>query len=332
MINRIIFLIALCSFIPIKSIGQTGSVKQAKIERVSNAYGFLTGQNCSLEIIEKKFPEFAPKVSKSRTHFNSFFGKSKERMKQYIIGKVGIVEFIKFDNGLNHRLHEYFNSQIYTEEIIENFLAEVEKRAQGEIDTPILETLLSFQYLDNPQGEFLAGFTTTYKTCGHPKAKNTDWQVKIPKSWKPEEGDRPNIIQKFTRDYGDGNQMMMLIVKELPLPENTAITEAVFNGVFSEKAIRQALPDRSKVISFTKMTFDGNSGLMMEIEQEVKRLDYTNIARLVQFAFIRGNRLYTLQGAISSVDKNTNLESDMKKYMPLFRLVANSIVVNSQYK
>ena len=80
------------------------------------------------------------------------------------------------------------------------------------------------------------------------------------------------------------------------------------------------------------MTLDSNIGGMLEMEQTVSRLDFKMKMRMVQFMFIRGSKIYTLTGTVSSANMGDDLAIEMEKYLPLFRLVANSIVVNDQYK
>ena len=60
----------------------------------------------------------------------------------------------------------------------ETFITQVRQRAKGQIETPILETLLTYSpaFQKSPANEFLSGFTQIYRTKGHPKAKGIDFQ------------------------------------------------------------------------------------------------------------------------------------------------------------
>lgn len=317
----------------INVFGQTtDNLKKPKYKRVSEAYGYLTGQEYSLDLIKKEFPQFEMSILKAQMSFNSTFGKSKEGMMKYLADYLGQQEFNQYEEKLMSELKKMLGSQAFTEEIATNFISEVESRAKGNIASTVLETLLSFQFSERPQDELTSGFTATFKTKGHLKSKNTDWQIKVPKSWKAEEADRPNIIQKFTSDYGAGNQSIMLIVKEMPLPKGYKITKEELNDLFTEKEMKDMVPDGGKFISFTKMTLDNNIGGMIEYEQTVERLDFKMKIRMVQFMFIRGDKWYFLQCSVGSEKTDTDLSLVMKKYLPLYRLVANTIVVNDQYK
>jgi hypothetical protein len=327
------FSILLFFITAVSVFGQTtDNFKKPKYKRVSEAYGYLTGQEYSLNLIKNEFPQFEMSILKAQISFNSTFGKSKEGMRKYLAEYLGQNELKEYDEKLITEMQKLLGKQIFTEEIATNFISEVENRAKGNITSPVLETLLSFQYADRPQGELLAGFSTIFKTKGHLKSKNTDWQIKVPKSWKAEEADRPNIIQKFINDFGNGNQSIMLMVKEMPLPKGYKFSTQELNDLFTEKEMRYMVPEGGKFICFTKMIIDNNIGGMMEIEQTTSRLDFKIKIRMVQFMFIRGNKMYTLQGTVGSEKIETDLAIEMQKYLPLYKLVANTIVVNDQYK
>lgn len=330
---RYIFTILLFVVTTINVIGQpTDNLKRPKYERVSEAYGYLIGQEYSLNLIKKEFPQFEMSILKAQMAFNSTFGKVKEGMKKYLDEYLGKNEFKEYDEKSIAEMQKLLDNQTFTEIIATNFIEEVENRAKGKIASTVLETLLSFQFYDRPQDELTSGFTTTFKTKGHLKSKNTDWQIKVPKSWKADEAERPNIIQKFTSDYGSGNQSIMLIVKEMPLPKGYKITKEELSDFFTENEMKDMVPEGGKFISFTKMTLDNNIGGMIEYEQIMERLDFKIKIRMIQFMFVRGNKMYMLQCSVGSEKADTDLSLEMKKYLPLYKLVANTIVVNDQYK
>jgi hypothetical protein len=313
--------------------GQTTSnVKKPKIERVSQALGYIVGQEYSLNYIKNEFPQLENKVLVAEMAFKSTFGKSKLGMEDYLSNYLGEDKLKDFNDNLIEEIQKRMSNQTYSEEIAINFIEELEKRANGNIPNPILETLLSFQYIDSPNSEFSSGFTNIFKTKGHSKSKNTDWQIRVPKSWKAKEADRPNIIQSFIDDFGDGLNNIMLMVKDINVPKGTKFSNQEKNDFFTKKGIKIMVPQGAKFITFSKMTLDSNIGGMLEIEQTVSRLDFKMKMRIVQFMFIRGCKIYTLTGTVSSANMEDDLGPKMEKYLPLFKLVANSIVVNDQYK
>jgi hypothetical protein len=322
----------LYSILIVTSVYGQSNYKMPKFKRVSQTYGYLIGQQYSLNMIIRKFPELEIHVLRAQFSFNSTFGISAKKIKEYLIDYLGQNTFNQFDDELITEIKKSILNETLTKELATNFISEVEERARGNITSVVLETLLSFQYFDRPQDELLQGFTKTFKTKGHPKSKNTDWEFKIPLSWKADEADRPNIIQKFVSDYGNGNQSIMILVKEIPLPKGHKISSKEINDLFTENEMREMIPENGKYVSFTKMTIDNQVGGMLECEQLVKRLDFTIKIRIAQFMFVRDNNMYILQGTVGSEQADVDLSHDMRKYLPLYKLVINSVLVNDQYK
>jgi hypothetical protein len=308
------------------------NLKIAKYKRVSEAYGYIIGQEYTLNLIKKEFPKYELQILHAAMSFNSSFGKSIIEIKKYLTEYLGQIEFNIYNDKLTTAMKDMLGNQTFSEEDVTNYISEIENRAKGNIASTVLETILSFQFLDRPQDELTTGFTSTFKTKGHPKAKNTDWQIKVPKSWKAEEADRPNIIQKFISDFGSGNNTIMILVKDMPLADGHKLTNEELNEIFTEKEMKSTVPEGGKFISFTKMIFDNYIGGMIECEQSTERLDYKINIRMVQFTFIKDDKMYILQGVIGSINEKKDLSKEMKKYLPLYKLVANSIVVNDQYK
>lgn len=61
--------------------------------------------------------------------------------------------------------------------------------------------------------------------------------------------------------------------------------------------------------------------MMVEVEETLNQ-DKVKI-RMLQFMFTQKQKLYCLQGSIGPADISKNLEPQIKKYEPLFRLIAD---------
>lgn len=53
-------------------------------------------------------------------------------------------------------------------------------------------------------------FNSKFDTKNHPKAKGVWATVRYPIGWQSKEGERPNIVQKFTGDYNGMYVVLML--------------------------------------------------------------------------------------------------------------------------
>ena len=322
-------LIVVCQLI---AFGQTPlNVKKDKFERACQAYGFLSAQDYSVKKINSQFPSLASKTLTATVLFYSTFDQVKHNLNSYLSKKMG-PEYEKFRNKLDSQMIDLLSRQEYTLEVAENYITDIENRSKGQITLTILETLLAFEFLDNPTREFLGGFTNTFKTKGHPNSKNTDWQIQVPISWHAKEGVVPDVVQTFICDGGDGIASINLFVKNVELPKGYKYSQKDVDNVFTENVVKNMVPKDAKFISFTKMTFNNFKGGMLELEQIQRQLDYQFKIRMVQFMFVKDAKMYCLQGLITREGIESDLSIDIQKYLPLFRLVANSIVVNDQFK
>lgn len=319
-------------FVSLDTFGQNKfDVRETKDSRVKKTYGFLLGQEYSLAKIKAKYPDLSINVTLAETKFNAVFN-LKEKIRVYLISRMSDSLFTVYFDTVLFTAKKIFDQIELTRELAISIIEDIYKRANGNIPSPILETLLSFKFDDQPEKEFIEGYTQIFRTKGHSKSEGTDWQIKIPRSWKAKEGERPHIIQKFIRDNGDGLETIMLMINTIPLPKGHNVTNEDINMLFSEKVIKDMVPEDGKFISFTKMTFDGNRGGLLEMEQIGERLDLKFKIRMLQFMFVRDNKMYIVLGQVLTDNLDKDLSSDIQKYLPLYKLVANSIVVNDQYK
>lgn len=325
------FLVLLISF-SVKSQDKL-DLQKPKYERVSRAYGFIVGQEYALKRIEEKFPELKIKVLRARLMFNSSYDIAFEGLKKYLATYLGgDTNFKKFENKFSSEIAEVIDTQEFSFEESDNFLTEVNNRSSGEITSPVLETLLFFQYENSPFYEFKTGYINEFNTKGHSKSKGTDWSLKIPKSWKGAESSLPNVIQHFTSDYGDGRESIQLMVKNIPVPRGTKLTSKEIDLYFSEKNMREEFSNSGGFISFSKMSISGNKGGMVETEKIYERLGMNFKLRMHSYLFIRNNQLYIITASMSTSDVNKSLISEAKKFNPLFMIIVNSLVINDQYK
>jgi uncharacterized pyridoxamine 5'-phosphate oxidase family protein len=75
------------------------------------------------------------------------------------------------------------------------------------------------------------------------------------------------------------------------------------------------------------VTIDGSPGMMVEVEETINSATTKMKVRMLQFMFVRKKKLYCLQGSIGPVEASKNLEPQIKKYEPLFRLIATKTQV-----
>jgi hypothetical protein len=326
-------LTVICTLLTSPLLGAINCNQKIKLQRTLETHFFLLGQNLFLDQISRDIPSMSLEVMATKLTFQKTFSKAPGRIKSYLIEEIGASKLEELETRVLIEYDSLTSSMVYVKESAESFLSDVLLRSQGQIPSPFLETLLHFQFEDSPEFEMDSNFYYRFRTKDHPKAKGTDWQIQLPASWKQLEGNRPNIIQKFVSDYGDGLEGIMLSNGLLPTNVTRDLSPSEIEDLYNEELLKDFQGSDYALISFTKMTFDGIIGCCAEYEFVGQRLDQTIALRNQMYIFMFEDRIYSLTCSTSSLDGSQEDSSKrMKKFTPLFRAVANSIVVMGQYE
>ncbi|SMO87233.1 hypothetical protein [Gracilimonas mengyeensis] len=323
--KTLLFIILIYYIIPVFCFAQN---QNREYQDLGQAFGYLNGQEITLAKIEKEFPSLGNDIKLAKIEFGLSFGNAEKNIENNLKDLLGD-QFEEYKSNLLEQTENMLSSQEITEELAIDFINKVKRRSDGEIESPVLETLLIYQYSDFPVSEFNDGYAITYSTQNHQKSKGLDIRIKIPESWKNEEADRPNIVQKFISKNGTGKEIIQIIVKEIPT-NDYQFTKSDIDEFYSGEMMKEMLPDESKFIEAKKIVLDNNSGGQIIFEQNIQRLDILVKTKAVEYSTIIDNKMILLQCTVSSVD-DENLDSRFEKYFPLFKQVANSLVFMNQY-
>lgn len=320
--------------LPVFSQGADDAEFARVFSEMNRAYGFCEGQSFSLNRVQREFPELQNSVRIAQLDWSTVFGKSCETVEdrlRWLLADKWDGHREKIQNSLSENLAK---TQITRNES-NAFLEAVRKRTKGEIPSPILETLLIFNpdFQANPVAEMLQGFKRTFRTNNHTKAKGVDFQIEYPMSWRATEGIRPNIIQNIKSENGSGSSSIILMVKDIPLFNGHKLTDKERALMFTPNLIKNLVPSGTTFISAKQVVLDSKKGAMLIFEEIVERVDAKVRARNVQFITIYGDKLIMIN-CLTGVAGETlaKLNERSKKLEPLFKSVANSFVIQSQYK
>ncbi len=298
---------------------------------LGRAYGYYTGQKFSIERIKQLYPALAGEAAKAQARFDVVFKASYDNIGKELKAGLG-PRWDAYEKQLSDQLTTSLAS--LDQAAAENFIREVGLRAKGQIESPVLETLLTYnpEFQNDPAKEFLSGFTQIYRTKDHPKAKGVDFQIQYPRSWRAKEGLRPNVIQLITSQNGRGFENTALMVKDIDLPRGYVVTEEELDDFFSPEEMRDMVPEEATFISAKPVVIDRHKGGMIVWEQIAQRVDRKVYTRNVQFVTLYKNKMLFLQCMVGSVsDDPASLRATFEKYEPLFKLIANSFVIQDQY-
>jgi predicted aspartyl protease len=307
------------------------AVRQDKTIRASMVYGYFTGIETALTNISELNPNFRSEVNQLNLLLTTNFGQSKRNAIKYLNGIVNWEETMKSKmDSIKQIIHT--NILFSTNEETEIYLKELEKNLKGNIPSPMLENILSFQYENQPSKEFSNGYTYTFNTKGHKKSKNTELILTIPKSWSSQEGKQPNVIQLFVSDCGNGLNSISILTQEMPYTKEEFgnLTFEEINKLYKEDLFTEEYAKNfidGKFISYKPMNIAGRAGFLVVYEVINERMGMKIKMRNNAYIFHDVTYLHFINCGIGTSALEDNLEEKSNMINPLFFMIVNSIVV-----
>ena len=311
------------------SFGQ--AIKQDKPIRASMVYGYFTGIETALATISETNPNFRKEVIYLNLLLTTNFGQSKKNAIKYLNELGDWQATIESEIDSVKQIIQT-NVLLSTDEETSVYLKDIEKSLKGNIQSPMLENILSFQYENQPSKEFTNGYTYTFTTKGHKKSKNTELIISMPKSWASKEGKQPNIIQLFTSDCGAGFNTISMMTKELPYTneEYGNLTFEEINKIFKEDVFTEEYAKKcfeGKFISYKPMNIAGRAGFLLVNEIASEQMGIKLKSRNYNYVLHDVTYFHFISCCVGTSDIEENLDEKAAEIYPLFYMIVNSIVV-----
>lgn len=285
----------------------------AKVAFAIETYAFLKGQNAALQKVAQQFPHLTPKVYEAEKNLKTVFGRTEKNLKQFLKEELEISQMDSLHILMDSLLNQQLSNPIEKEQHAHDFLLKLKDRSNYNQEQ-LPKGILSFKYYDAPHQEITDGHVNFFNSENHPKAENTSIKVPVPKSWLAQEAHMPETIQQFTSCDGNGTEKILIVVYDLP--------KELHGFKLNDKSVSSLLPPTAKVIRSETLTIDNIPAFMIEVEESIENENNMKI-RMIQFMIVDKDKLYCLQGSIGPAYKNEDLGFEIKKYEPLFRLIAS---------
>lgn len=318
---------------------------------LSKTYGYVVGQNMSLEFIANKFPDLYIDCMIAQAEFDLQFGNSFENL-QKILKEVFKDEWLNFDRSIKKNLTETLSKSNITKEYALDFINTVNERAKGQIESPVLETLLMCNptFAKNPVEEIRSGFKKIFRTKGHEKSKELNVEIVYPTSWAIREGIRPNIIKFISANNGKGpaNYSIMIIdffslpdkneyIDEITKLDSIDVAKETASEIFSEQNLKAMATGTDiqniRNINTKQIVLDRWPGAMIEFIGEQQRVDRKITSYFRIYYCLYKHYLITINCGIYKWpwDNREEFQKRINKYTPVFSNVAYNFVILSQY-
>jgi len=301
---------------------------EAEINNMVKTYSFYLGQLSSVTIATEKFPSLKQDINTAQHLWNLNYKSSIEN----IVTELMLYFGEKF-NGIENEILTSVSKVDYSHtsnEDVRNLISVINQRAKGDMPSPFLETLLSFNptYQRSPEREMIDGFVSEYSTKESVKSEGVNVKIKYPKSWSSENGDRPHVIRKFKSENGHGlNGALIMIIK-------ASLSKTDVDLLLSAEGLKSQIPKNSKVISVkTGLTMDNfpAASITSYVVQPQMNLKIGMISETYIICY--KDHLISILFSVGST--TSNYDDILKQYNTnknLFWRMANNLVILSQYE
>lgn len=170
-----------------------------------------------------------------------------------------------------------------------------------------------------------------FSTKNHPKSKGLNMSFKYPDNWISEEGERPNVVQKFTND-DDGYAMCLILTKSLPVPDDYTITDEEIDQFFTLEEAGAMIPPGSELISFNKTRIEALPAGILEYRTQGERAGTAIELYIVSYVFIFRNVMVFFQCSVGDIpDHRFRIKQQFELLRPVFKQMANSIILPDRW-
>lgn len=295
------------------------SAKNPKYLRVVRTNSYILTQQYTLEEIQNQHYKLAGQANTLQRQFNDQFSTAYRNIEEYLREVMGK----KYD-FLKQNIKNNISSQRIRKKDAEVYLKEVKDRLNGDIPSPILETLLTFNYEFNPENELKDGFTETFYIMTLDKSQQ--WALTLPQSWKQLPGHRDGVIRDFVSDNGDGLQYLALSVVKSEL--NTTDSDSVEIAKF-QKVIQETLPESAEIMD--DYSIKPLSARFAEIEsmEKVERYGVPTYVRNIRYFIRTGDSILILECGTFSISSSQKLEKNFFHFSEMYDLIADAVLIKS---
>ena len=180
---------------------------------------------------------------------------------------------------------------------------------------------------------FLGGQKTKYFTEGHPKAKDINISIEYPSHWQRSEGERPNIVQVFTAGASGGFvPSCIILIKEQPSFLKLFSSEDISEVMFTKETLKEMIPQGATFIKGEQTKYDGQPGAWMVYVTQSERAGIKMEMYNLQHMFLYSGKLITLGCSVGGLaGSGATVEQEFTRYLPLFQLLGNSIVIHDKW-
>lgn len=305
--------------------------REPKWKQISQAQGFFTAQNYSLNRIAAEYPDLAPQVRQANFAFmSSALGEGAGALESVLLREWS-KEWAEAQPEMEAQCKEIVSQQVLTRERSVAYLKEVNQRAKGIMPESIRNTLLANcpAYVKSPGAELSAGWRQNFSTLKHPKSDGADITIGLPLSWRKRESTRDGVIQVFRSGAGNGSILVTINSAKALDDADGEFNDEDMKELFTVAFINDSLPEGVTLIEGRPMTIAGKTGTMSVFDLTQEELDIKLASRFTTFTIAHKQQVISVSFQImGNFLKDMTLDEAQKAYFPTYRSIMATLVRN----
>ena len=307
---------------------QSFSLNQSSISGLARVYGYLTGQELSLKIIEASYPELQQDILLVKLKFQAAYPDLKEKTAKKIVELAGEQGKSLMSNA-EQQIVANAPKTIPKNQAIE-FLKTVENRADGKIENqPTRDFMLAITYFESPEQEIAEKKTQKFNTKNEPKAKGLDLNLTLPLSWTEQEGTTPNTVRSWKSEAGSGASLISLLVRDT----GDTRTKAQVQRAIERKELTNMVHPSADVNKVIYSEVGNQPGWYSEAQLTQKRLEFEIFQTYKSLQVLYSGKTIEIGCSSGNIAaKKDEALKEAKRVESLCKAVMLSLVINNLYQ
>ncbi len=297
------------------------------VQLAARMLGYVVAQNASLDFIAETYPDLAPRAFSLKRGFKATFSFPSQRAIWFLEDAYNGVETTDLIENTRKTAIKQIKTSSRQDAIL--MLDEMELRIDGEVSSTELKTMLWLKFAPHPEDE-MHNWAITYSSAGHPKSNGMEIQLKIPLSWRREEGNRPHIISKWVSQDGSGDMIITLVLKKSP----GSITHEEIEAFAKNNQWEELTPNGFTSTNGAAVTLDRQPAVSLDMTGIGKALDVEILNHARSYIIFPVDNVVNLSCMLGSAPDGdlSIIESRFEKLKRLCRRVALSVSFPDTYR
>lgn len=162
---------------------------------------------------------------------------------------------------------------------------------------------------------------------GHPKAKGISMAIKHPSDWVAKEGERPNIVKKFVKNYPDSIAMMSVQIMNVPVEARSEMKS------FGVRDWKEILAEVGTVISVSKTKLEMEDAYIGDVSMKIERMGVSPSQRnRIVSLYYKDRWIWLWCGVVGNPNMSASqVEAKFQSVQPQCQQFFNSFVLLDRY-